>query len=313
MKKKTNLAFVLVFMLIAILGLSACTAKNATAEIKKTDSAADAQKLNVVATFNAMEELAKAIGKEKVDVITMIPAGMEPHDFEPKPQDLASLSKADVFIYNGLGMESWVKDAMKAANNQTLIVVDTSEGADRIKNSDEETIKEHGQYDPHLWLSLNGAKVQASNIKNAFIKADPAKQAYYEKNYTDFAAAADKLIQEYQEKFSKLTKKSFVTGHAAFGYLCRDFGLQQESVEDIYAEGEPSAQQLAKLVEYSRENKVTTIFAEEMASPEISNTLAKEVGAKVETIYTMEGPEDGLSYLERMETNLSRIYQALSR
>ncbi|HWR61400.1 MAG TPA: zinc ABC transporter substrate-binding protein, partial [Clostridia bacterium] len=104
-----------------------------------------------------------------------------------------------------------------------------------------------------------------------------------------------------------------VTGHAAFGYLCRDFGLVQSSVRDIYAEGEPSAQQLAELVEYCRENNITTIFAEEMASPEVSQTLANEVGAKVETIYTIENSDGDKTYIERMEENLVKIYDSLSR
>ncbi|MFH1512629.1 MAG: zinc ABC transporter substrate-binding protein, partial [Bacillota bacterium] len=98
-----------------------------------------------------------------------------------------------------------------------------------------------------------------------------------------------------------------------FGYLCRDFGLTQNSVEDVFAEGEPSAQQLAELVDYCRANGVTTIFAEEMASPEISETLANEVGANVKTIYTIESAEDGLSYLERMEANLYEIYLSLAQ
>ena len=77
--------------------------------------------------------------------------------------------------------------------------------------------------------------------------------------------------------------------------------------------GEPSAQQLAQLVEYCRENNVTTIFAEEMASPEVSETLANEVGAKVEVIYTIENPQDNMTYLERMESNLSKIYVSLTK
>jgi zinc transport system substrate-binding protein len=119
------------------------------------------------------------------------------------------------------------------------------------------------------------------------------------------------LYEEYEAKFQTVTQKSFVTGHAAFGYLCRDFGLEQNSVEDVFADGEPSAQQLAELVEYCRENDVTTIFAEELASPEVSETLADEVGAEVETIYTIASAEDDKTYLERMEENLEKIYQSL--
>ena len=87
--------------------------------------------------------------------------------------------------------------------------------------------------------------------------------------------------------------------------------MEQNSVEDVFAEGEPNAAQLAKLIEYVKENNITTIFAEEMASPEVSKTLAKEVGAKVETIYTIESNEDNKTYLERMDENLTKIAASL--
>ena len=151
------------------------------------------------------------------------------------------------------------------------------------------------------------------NIKEALVSADPSNKEFYETNCNDYVAQLEKLYTEYQGKFQSVKKKSFVTGHAAFGYLCRDFGLEQNSVEDVFAEGEPSAQQMTELVKYCKENQVTTIFAEEMASPEVSKTLADEVGAKVETIYTIEGGEDDKSYLERMEDNLSKIYDSLAK
>jgi zinc transport system substrate-binding protein len=94
--------------------------------------------------------------------------------------------------------------------------------------------------------------------------------------------------------------------------MCRDFGLEQNSVEDVFASGEPTPQQLAKLVEFAKAKKVKTIFAEEMASPAVSETLANEVGAKVKTIYTIESAEDGKTYLERMKANLEAISAALN-
>ncbi len=122
------------------------------------------------------------------------------------------------------------------------------------------------------------------------------------------------MFSQYDEKFRSTEKKAFVTGHAAFAYLCRDFGLSQNSVEDVFAEGEPSAQQLAALVEYCRAHRTTTVFSEEMASPEVSRTLAAEVGAKVETIDTLESADaDGKSYLARMEDNLTKIYASLAQ
>ncbi len=309
----TMLALSLLASLTACGGSGGSSTSAASSSSVSSSAAGNGEKLNVSVSFNAMKEFAEAVGKDKVEVSTIIPDGMEPHDFEPKAQDLVALSGADVFIYNGLGMEAWAEKAVSAANNSALITVDASAGADAIENTDPAEVSEHGQYDPHLWLSITGAKTELENIKNAFVKADPANESFYETNYQDYTDQLDTLYQEYSEKFKMVESKSFVTGHAAFGYLCRDFGLEQNSVEDVFAEGEPTAQQLAELVDYCRTNHVTTVFAEEMASPDVSNTLANEVGATVQTIYTVESAEDDLSYLQRMESNLSKIYDSLTK
>lgn len=296
---------VLIVCMIAVMSFSACGGNTQA-------NNPEGSKIKVSVTFNAMKEFVEAVGKDRVEVSTIIPDGMEPHDFEPKAQDLANLNAARVFVYSGLGMEAWVDEAIKAANNANLITVEASSGADVITNTEPEEIEEHGQYDPHVWLSLKGAEIEVGNIKDALVKADPTNKEYYEKNCNDYVSQLEKLYEEYNGKFQSVEKKSFVTGHAAFAYLCRDFGLEQNSVEDVFAKGEPSAQQLAELVEYCKENKVTTIFAEEMASPDVSQTLANEVGAKVETIYTIESGEEDMTYMERMTDNLARIYASLT-
>lgn len=310
---------VLSLCLIAVISFAACgttdqlsSSGEGSAPAGSTEQASTpGEKLQVSVTFDAMKEFVAAVGQDKVEITTIIPTGTEPHDFEPKAQDLVGLSTAKVFVFSGLGMEAWVEEAIQAANNANLVAVEASRGADTIANTEPEEIEEHGQYDPHIWLSLKGAELEVTNIKDGLIQADPSNKDFYEKNCNDFVAQLESLYNEYNGKFQSAPKKSFVTGHAAFGYLCRDFDLEQNSVEDTFAEGEPTAQQLAELVEYCKENKVTTIFAEEMASPDVSQTLANEVGAKVETIYTIEGSEDDLTYLERMESNLSKIYDSL--
>lgn len=310
-------AAALLLSLTILMGATACSNGSPTEQqgssSAESTSSAEAEKIPVSVTFNAMKEFVEAVGKDKVEVATIIPDGTEPHDFEPKAQDLAGLSKAKIFVHNGFGMEAWVDDAIKSANNSSLITVEASKGAEPIQNTEEEEIEEHGQYDPHLWLSLKGAELEVKNIKEALVSADPSNKEFYETNCSDYVAQLEKLYTEYQGKFQSVKKKSFVTGHAAFGYLCREFGLEQNSVEDVFAEGEPSAQQMTELVKYCKENQVTTIFAEEMASPEVSKTLADEVGAKVETIYTIESGEDDKSYLERIEDNLSKIYDSLAK
>lgn len=272
---------------------------------------ANNSKIRVVASFNAMKEFTEAVGKEFVTVDTIIPNGTEPHEFEPKASDLKRLNNAAIFVYNGAGMELWVAKTLKAVHNKKLVTVEASDGFALIENTSEDEIREHGKYDPHVWLSLKGAIHEANAIKNALIAVDPAHKSQYEKNYNEFAMQISLLLNEYKTKFENIGNKDFVTGHAAFGYLCRDFGLTQNSVEDVFAEGEPGPRKLAELVEYCKKNKVTTIFTEDLVSPKISETLAKEVGAKTEKIYTLESKEDGKDYLASMRDNLAKIYASL--
>lgn len=294
-----------------IAGAVAACANSGTATSTEPSSAPDGGAVKVSVTFDAMKEFAKAVGGDKAQISVIVPNGTEPHDFEPKGRDLAALGEAQILVYNGLGMESWVEEAIAAAGNPSLIAVEATKGIDPIASAGPEATKQHGHYDPHAWLSLKNAETAARNILDALTQADPPNKRYYEQNCDGFIAQLEALYDKYHAKFQSAAKNSFVTGHAAFGYLCRDFALEQNSVEGTYAEGEPTARQLAALVEYCKQNHVTTIFAEKLASPAVSQTLANEVGAKVETIYTIESAEDGMTYLERMESNLAKIYESL--
>lgn len=293
--------------------LISCTILSFTAcASKKAENDSFQSKVKVVVTFNAMKEFVDAVGKDKVDIITVIPEGVEPHDFEPKAKDLESLNNAKVFVYNGSGMEAWVDKALEAVDNKNLVSVEASKGYNAIENTDAEELEEHGQYDPHLWISLKGAEKEAENIKEALVKVDSSNKDYYEKNYNDFVSQLDTIYDEYNKKFQTVTNKNFVTGHAAFAYLCRDFGLKQNSVENVFAEGEPSAKKLKELSDYCMENNIKTIFVEDMVSTKVSETLAKEVGAKVEKIHTIESKDDdNKDYIQCMKDNLEMIYNSL--
>jgi zinc transport system substrate-binding protein len=250
-----------------------------------------------------MAEIASAVGGDKIDVYTIVPDGAEPHDFELKAKDIESLGNAAVFVYNGAGMEPWAQEAAAASQNGSLILVDASEGCSLITTD--------GSTDPHTWLSLKMSEIQALNIKNALVQADPGNKGYYEANCAEFLSSAEELYNEYKGKFDSLSNKNFVTGHAAFAYFCRDFGLQQRSVENVFAEGEPTAKKIAELVEFCKEHNVRTVFMEELASPKVSETLANEIGAKVEKIYTLESSEGNDSYLDAMRKNLGLVYDSL--
>ncbi|MGP1439669.1 MAG: metal ABC transporter solute-binding protein, Zn/Mn family [Treponema sp.] len=289
------------------------------------------KRLSIAVTFNAMEELTKAIVKEVADVSLIIPEGMEPHEAEPTPQNLAFLANADVLIYNGLGMEFYLEKVLKAVNNKNLVLVEATKGVkpimieDHDEDEDEDEEHEdhhheeeehhhhhhHGNTDPHAWLSLQASRIMVKNIEATLSKLDKKNAKTYSKNANLYIKSIDKLYSEYAKKFKNLKNKTLVTSHAAFAYLCRDFGLVQNSITDVFAEGEPNAKQLVALVEYCKKHGVKTIFSEEVANQALAQTLSSEVGGKVVKIYTIETNEDGISYIKRMEENLKRIYESL--
>lgn len=271
----------------------------------------DGGKLAVVASFYAMKEITQAIGGDKVDVRTLIPEGTEPHEFQPTTRSMKDLSRARVLVIQGLGMEPWAEEMVKAAENKDLVQVVAAQQVQPIQNEEKEEIREHGQYDPHAWLSPSCAQLEARAIADGLANADPANRAYYEANADKLIARLQTLEDKYKEKFRQVHRKDFVTGHAAFAYVCRDFGLEQSSVEGVFASGEPNARQLAALVEFCRERGVKTIFTEAAVSPKTSQSLAREVGAKVVPIHTLEGSEGEGDYLQQMEENLERIYESL--
>jgi len=300
--KKVISLILLTCIIVTLVGCS-----NSTTDAKDKG---EKSKIQVVVSFNPLKEFAEAVGKDKIEVTTVVPEGVEPHDFEPKIKDMKNITKADLFVYSGFGMESWVDKTLTAIDDKDLVVVDSSTGITPIKNVGE-VVDEHGQYDPHIWLSLKEAKIQTKNIKDELIKVDKPNEAFYEKNFQEFSAELDKLYNEYKGKFDGITNKNFVTGHAAFGYLCRDFGLKQNSVEGVFSGGEPTPQTLKGLVDFSIKNKIKVIFMEELASPRVSETLANGAGAEVQKIYTIESNEDNKTYIESMSENLANIYNSL--
>lgn len=287
-------------LVVAMIGIMALTAVSCSKDKKeKTED----DKIKITASIFPVAEVTKAIGGDKVQVQTLVPAGQEPHHFEPNTGSFKELLGSKLFIYNGLGMEEWLNDVSGKLKENNIPMIDASTGVDVLKDGD--------KVDPHVWLSLKQIQVEAKNIENALIKEDPSNSKYYEDNYNTFINQCNELYNKYKEKFESLKDKNFVTGHAAFGYLCREFGLKQESVSTLFADGEPTPGKLQSLVEYCRQNNVKVIFSGTLSEPKTSETLAKEVGAKVVKLYTLESSDDNKTYLEAMEYNLETIYNNL--
>ena len=233
---------------LIVVMLTACSNRESKNNEEKDNT------INIVTSFYGMQALTEEIGGDKVSIESVIPEAMEPHDFDIKAKDMKAIEEADIFIYNGAGMESWIEDVEAAISGKELIVVEASKGVELI-NADEESEEHeedeghnHSGKDPHTWLGLSEAKIQGENIKNALVEKDAKNKEYYEENLKKFNEKIDNIIKEYNPKFKELANKNFVTGHATFGYLCRDFGLTQKSIEGVFAEGEPSPKELQNLM-----------------------------------------------------------------
>ena len=308
-------------LLATSFALAGCTgSKTANTTDKK-----DGDKIKVYASFYPMYDFAKKIGGDKVEVTNLVPAGTEPHDWEPSAKDLAKISESDILVYSGAGMESWIDKV------DQVIKVEASNGIDLIKSEhhhDEEDAKEedhedaheehdHGEYDPHVWLAPQNAKIQMKNIKDALVKADPTNKDYYEKNFEVYSQKIDDLDVKFSTSLKDTKSKNIVVSHEAFAYLCKAYGINQVGIEGLSPDSEPDAARMAEVTKFAKENKIKYIFFEELVSPKVSEAIAKEVGAKTAVLNPLEGLSDdqlkaGEDYFSVMESNLKVLLEALN-
>ncbi|HZG58083.1 metal ABC transporter substrate-binding protein [Paenibacillus sp.] len=288
--------------------------------------ATQSDKVNVVTSFFPLYDFARTIGGERVHAINMIPAGVEPHDWTPKSQDMKNIARAQVFVYQGAGFEGWTDDVLGGLDTQGVVIVEASRGIELIEASEEagdahaheeaahaeeehaheeeehaeeehaheeeahaEEGHDHGAYDPHTWLSPRSALQMAANILEGLQTADPAHAAEYEANYEALKAELTALDAAYTDRLSAAANKEMVVSHQAFGYLARDYGVTQMPMMGIAAESEPTAQDLKRISEFVKEHDVKYIFTEELVSSRLAETLAKDLGVETLPLHPLEG------------------------
>ena len=189
-----------------------------------------------------------------------------------------------------------------------MITVEASEGV--------KLIREGKENDPHVWLDPENAKIEIEHIKDAFIEADKDNAEYYNKNYETYSRQLDGLNQEFEETLSQVTNKDIIVAHKAFGYLCKAYGLNQIAIEGLMPDSEPDPARMEEIIQLAKKKEINTIFFEELVSPKVANTIAKEIGAKTEVLNPLEGLSEeqmdaGEDYFSVMRTNLKQIKKAL--
>lgn len=253
-----------------------------------------AAKPKVYTTIYPLEYAAERIGGDHIEVTNLIPPGVEPHDYEPTAKDMVALSGADIFAFNGSGLELWVDKAVESMDKNKTTIVNATEGMDLLHAVEEEHEHEgeaateeeghdHGDKDPHVWLDPSKLKEQAAKVKDALVKKDQAHAADYEKNFQQLSADLDQLDKEFKGMVAQSSKKEFMVSHSAFGYLANRYGLEQVAISGVNPADEPSPSQLKELVEHVKEHQISYVLFETLVSPKVAEVIAREAGADGDT------------------------------
>jgi len=289
---------------------------------KKKEEQPAAKKLIVVTTLFPLYDFVKNIGGDYIDVSLLLPPGVESHGFEPKPEDIVKINKAGIFIYTGKYMEPWADKILKSIDNKGLVVVDSSSDIKLIKESEEEGPDDkHGkgeEMDPHIWLDFAKAQKMADNMLEGFIKADAANTDEYRKNAEKYKTLLSALDNKFREGLASCSTKYFIHGgHYAFGYMAKRYGLNYISAYHGFSpDSEPSAKRLAELIRKMKEHNVKHVFYEELVSPRVADTIAKETGAGLLQLHaahniTKEEWDKGITFIGLMEQTLNNLKTGL--
>ncbi len=333
---KNKLVFIgLIILFVLIMGFVL-----RTGVFKSPLSTTSKNKLSVVTTLYPLYDFAKEIGKEKVNATLLLPPGVEPHAFEPKPNDIVAINQADLFVYTGEFMEVWAHDILRGVINDKLKVVNTSVGVPTMageweyEHEYEEEHKtdthheetehyedghghHHSRVDPHIWLDFSNAQIMAENIAKALQEVDPQNAQYYKDNLQNYKSRLVQLDNSYKNSLAVCKTKTIVYGgHYAFGYLAKRYGLEYVAAQGFSPDAEPSTKDMIAMVEHIKKNNIKYVFYEELSSPKIAETLARETKAKMLLLngahnLAKKDYEAGVSYISLMEDNLSNLRKGL--
>ena len=236
-----------------------------------SSQAALAKNLNVVASFTVLADMAKQVGGEHVTVKSLVGPDGDPHSFEPSPQDSVALSKADVVIVSGLGMEGWMDRLVSASGYKGKVIV-ASEGISTRKMIDD------GKQitDPHAWNSAENGAIYAQNITRALVAADPEDAAAINDTGSEYVTRLKLLDSWAKTRFEAIpkSKRKVLTSHDAFGYFGQEYGVTFMAPVGFSTEAEANASDVAGLIKQLKEQHIKTYFIENQTDPRLVKQIA---------------------------------------
>jgi zinc/manganese transport system substrate-binding protein len=266
-------------------------------------------KLPVVASFSIIGDFVREVGGDRVDVTTLVGPDGDAHVYQPTPADVRHIAQAKVIFVNGLGFEGWLERLVAAAKGKGAIVTLGKGVASRPG--------EEGT-DPHAWQDVANARIYVAEIRDALIAADPAGADAYRANASAYTAKLDALDAEIVKALEGVPKdrRRVVSTHDAFGYFSARYGVEFIAPQGVSTEAEPSARDIARIIEAVKQHKVGAVFLENISDPRLARRIAAETGAKIGGVLysdALSAPgEGGANYIDMMRYNVRELTKTLA-
>ena len=276
-------------------------------------SVAETEKFKVITTFTVIADIARNIAGDAAIVESITKPDAEIHNYQVTPGDIRRASGSNLILYNGLNLELWFEKFFKNLNSIPSVVV-----TDDIKPLDISEGPYSGKPNPHAWMSTKNALIYIENIREAFVKHDKENIETYNKNAAIYAKEIMALDGPFREKIESLSIENrwLVTSEGAFSYLAEDYGLKEAFLWPINADGQGTPQQVRKVIDLVRKNKIPAIFSESTVSSKPAKQVARETGARYGGVLYVDSltSEDGKvpSYIDLLKVTLETIVEALS-
>lgn len=288
---------------------------------------AESSQVQVMTTFLPMYLFTKAVAGDAADVQVLIPPGMEVHEYQSKPGDVQAIAQADVLIENGLGLESFLRDTIKSAENSKLVVVDASRGITPIgeaeaehnhahepapagEPSTETADHDHPAGNPHVWLDPVLVKQQVANIRDGLIQADPKNKTTYQANAAAYIQQLETLDQQFRQTLQPYPNCTFVTFHNAYPYLAQRYGLKQAAVVEL-PEDNLSPTDVQRAIAIVKQYNVKALFGEPGTDNKLLQSLAQDLNLTLRPLDSLEaGSLDPQYYFTAMNQNLQTLKAA---
>jgi zinc/manganese transport system substrate-binding protein len=267
-----------------------------------------------VATFSILGDLVRNVGGERVELATLVGPNGDVHVYAPTPGDVKRIAAANIVFVNGLGLEGWIDRLIAAsATRAPVVVASRGIGPRSGARSQDQAVS-----DPHAWQSVANGKLYVGNIRDALIAVDAAGKAIFEANATTYLAKLDALDGEIKAAIAAIppARRKVITAHRAFDYFGDAYGIAFIAPEGLSTEAEPSARDVAKLIEQIRRENVPALFLENVADSRLLERIAAETGVRIGgKLYSDAlSPPDGpaATYIAMMRSNVRELTRALT-